>query len=77
MYDYLSNRYHSVKIGNIFSDWLCAKLGVPQIFVMILEVPYLYKRHIFVHKRGYVTLLTTTLFIQVLVVKMKFHLFYE
>ena len=30
IHDYLSNRYHRVRIGNIFSEWLCVKLGVPQ-----------------------------------------------
>ena len=28
--DYLSNRYHRVKIGNVFSDWLLLVTGVPQ-----------------------------------------------
>ena len=30
IHSYLSNRFHRVRLGGIFSDWLCAKLGVPQ-----------------------------------------------
>ena len=32
--DYLSNRYHRVKIGNNFSDFLLLKIGVPQGSIM-------------------------------------------
>ena len=28
--NYLSNRYHRVKVGNVFSDWLLLVTGVPQ-----------------------------------------------
>jgi hypothetical protein len=30
IHSYLSNRFHRVRLGNIFSKWLSVKLGVPQ-----------------------------------------------